>query len=193
MESHEGVTDQKDYWCVHCGLDYDGDPITTVTGLDHLEGKTVAILADGFVHPPQVVVSGSISLEYEASRIIVGLPYTCKLKTMRLEVADPEGTSQGQMKKIVSVVLRFLNSLWGSCGPSEAELLPIPYWGDDRDHPTPYWEADNQFFDGQATPFTGDVELTWPGGNDRNGQLMVVQDHPFPLTLLAVIAEVDLD
>src|SRR5260221_6806392 len=47
-----------DAWFLDCALQYSGAPVTTVSGLSHLEGKTVAILGDGSVVPSQVVTGG---------------------------------------------------------------------------------------------------------------------------------------
>ncbi len=47
-------------------------PVTTVYGLNHLEGMLVSILADGVVVAPQTVVNGSIPLPAPASAIGVG-------------------------------------------------------------------------------------------------------------------------
>src|SRR5262249_10212230 len=47
-----------DAWFVDCGLQYSGAPVTTISALGHLEGKTVAILGDGSVVPSQVVTGG---------------------------------------------------------------------------------------------------------------------------------------
>ena len=61
------------------GITYNGAPTTTITGLDHLEGKEVTALADGSVVTGKTVSSGQITLGTEASVVHVGLPYTGKL------------------------------------------------------------------------------------------------------------------
>jgi hypothetical protein len=53
-----------------------GSPATLWSGLDHLEGRSASILADGFVLPSQTVTGGQITLAESASQIEVGLPYT---------------------------------------------------------------------------------------------------------------------
>jgi len=53
-----------------------GTPTASWSGLDHLEGKTVSIIADGIVQTPQEVIGGSITLAEPASSVTVGLPYT---------------------------------------------------------------------------------------------------------------------
>jgi hypothetical protein len=53
-----------------------GTLTNSVTGLDHLEGRTVGVYADGGTQPDQVVSGGGITLETPALNILVGLKYT---------------------------------------------------------------------------------------------------------------------
>ena len=61
-------------------------PTTTFSGLDHLEGKTVKVeitdLGISSVHPPVTVSGGSITLQYPAQSVVVGLPYTGVMLTL---------------------------------------------------------------------------------------------------------------
>ena len=51
---------------------YDGPPVSSLSGLNHLVPMPVAVLADGTVHPPVVVSPlGEISLNSDYSRIVV--------------------------------------------------------------------------------------------------------------------------
>jgi len=87
LESRSFAT-PADAFFVDSGLSYDGTPITTVRGLDHLEGKTVSILADGAVHPQRVVTSGTITLDNPAGKIHVGLPITADVAINHLHLTD---------------------------------------------------------------------------------------------------------
>lgn len=70
--------------------------VTTLSGLDHLEGKSVAIRADGAVQPAKTVSSGSITLDTPAGEVVVGLPYTWTCELVGLEFEGPQGSHQGQ-------------------------------------------------------------------------------------------------
>ena len=74
-----GVSDVTKAWFVDCGLQYSGSPATEISGLDHLNGATVSILADGSVQPQQVVVNGTITLQNAASLVTAGLGYVAQL------------------------------------------------------------------------------------------------------------------
>jgi len=70
-----------------CHHHVDG-PVSTVTGLDHLEGKTVVIWAEGRDIGTAVVGGGEVALPEELEDITVGLPYTARFKGARLILSD---------------------------------------------------------------------------------------------------------
>ena len=76
-------------WHVDSALQYGGAPVSVVHGLDHLNGSTVAFLADG-VPGTAVVTGGAIGLPVAASVIVAGLPMTSTLTTL-----PADGTSPG--------------------------------------------------------------------------------------------------
>lgn len=78
-----------DAFFVDCGLSYSGDPATTISGLDHLEGEEVVILADGVTVRGKTVTSGQITLDTAASKVHIGLSYTSQLKTLPIVYEDP--------------------------------------------------------------------------------------------------------
>ena len=82
--------------------------VTTLSGLSHLEGEEVAILADGNVFPRQTVTAGAITLPNAVTRAIVGLPFSCNGKTLPLIV--PDAGVEGKRKRIVAVSPRLINS-----------------------------------------------------------------------------------
>lgn len=89
----------SDAFFIDSGLLYSGSAVTTISGLDHLEGQSVSILADGATHPDKTVSGGSITLERSATKVQVGLSYTSLLQTMRVEAGAAEGVAQGQTKE----------------------------------------------------------------------------------------------
>lgn len=151
--------------------------VAAVAGLDHLEGETVAILADGAVQPDRVVAAGAVALERPAAIVHVGLPYVSRLRTLRPEGAGPAGmpTAQGQRKRVVEAVIRFWNSIGGRFGGDEGALEVIPSRA----------AADPM---GIGPPlFTGDRTVQFPGNWETAGQVTILQDQPLPMTVLAVV------
>ncbi len=170
--------DQEDAFYVDCGLTYDGSAATTISGLDHLEGEVVDVLADGSSHPQRTVASGAITLQRSASVVQVGLPCPAKLATMRINAGAADGTAQGKTKRINRMVIRLLETLGGKMGPTETEVDEILFRssGDAMD---------------QAPPtFTGDKELPWRGGYEKDGFIWYVNEQPLPVTVVAIMPQV---
>ena len=159
------------------GLSYDGTATTSITGLDHLEGENVQILADGATHDNKIVSSGSITLDRSAKKVKVGLPYDSILQTMRLEggSATGEGTSQGKVKRISKVVLRLFETVGAKCGPSLTKLDIVPFrtTSDTLDQPV-------------STLLSGDKTLEFDDDYNTNSYIYVVQNQPLPLSVLAI-------
>jgi hypothetical protein len=174
-----------DAWFVDCGLNYDGPPVSTFSGLDHLEGKTVAILGDGNVVPAQTVTGGEIVLDGSYSKVVVGLPYTCDLETLNLEMQAGGPTVQGQMKKIAQVTLRVKESRGLVVGINTQKV--------DGSSTVFAAEVKQPWKDALGTalpPYTGDWQVTIPSEWNRDGRVFVRQAYPLPATVLDLIPEV---
>jgi hypothetical protein len=155
-------------------LSYSGSPATTISGLSHLEGLTVSILADGATHPDKTVSSGSITLDRSASDVKVGLGYTSLLKTMRIDAGAQNGTSQAKTKRIYEVTARLYESVGVEIGPDLDNMERVPF----RTSADP--------MDQGIPPFTGDKEVEFRGNYDTDGFMIVRQTQPLPLTILSL-------
>jgi hypothetical protein len=174
MKPIEFGTNIEDAFYVDSGLSYSGSAVTTISGLDHLEGESVTILANGSTHANKTVSSGSITLDRSTTRCHIGLSYTSTLQTMRVEAGGVEGTSQGKTKRIRDITLRVLNSVGAKVGPDESTLELIPF----RDS--------SMAMDSAVPMFTGDKDIEFPSGYDSDGFVVVKQDQALPLTILAI-------
>lgn len=88
-----------------------GVSVTTISSLDHLEGKTVAVLADGGTDKPnKTVASGAITLANDYFVVRVGLPYDQILNLLPKELGSQRGTSQGKRQRINEVGFRVYRS-----------------------------------------------------------------------------------
>src|SRR5260221_429512 len=171
-----------DAWFLDCALEYNGIPISTVSGLTHLEGKTVGILGDGNVFPPAVVTGGSITLDNPASQIVIGLPYNAELETLDLDVGDP--TIQGKRKKIAAVNVKLENSRGIKIGGVNES--------GDYTRLTEVKERSNQMYGTPIGLLTGQERVILDPTWNSNGRILIRQDNPLPCTILAVIPEVEL-
>lgn len=162
---------------VDSSLEYNGVPATTISGLDHLEGETVTLLVDGATHPDRVVASGQITLQRPGSRVFVGIGYRSILTTMRIEQPTNQGTSQSKQKKFSQVNFRFVSTVGGKYGDSNN--LDVIF---DRTSAMPMDQA--------VIPYSGDREVQWPIGWEKDGRITIVQDQPLPMTLVGIYPDV---
>ncbi len=154
-------------------LSYTGSPVTTVSGLDHLEGMTVNALADGNVVTGLVVASGAVTLPQAASAVHVGLAYTSIVESLDL---DMNGENQGKKQKLNKLVLRMLDSRGGFVGPSTDTTKQYAI------SPTPFTPS---------ALFSGDKEELVRGEWGRACKYVIRQESPLPMTILAVIPDVE--
>ena len=92
-----------------------GSPSTLVTGLNHLIGKTVQVVADDiYVGEFIVNANGEITLENEASKILVGLKIVCEIQTLPVDLLSTNvniQTIRNHVKELPTVRIGYINSL----------------------------------------------------------------------------------
>ena len=160
---------------VDSSVTYNGDPTTQITNLFHLEGKIVQVLADGSAHPDRTVSNGKITLNRAASKVHVGYGYDSNIETLRLEAGSNDGISQGEIKRIHGITVRFLDTVGALVGPDENNLDQLPF----RDSSMPQDEA--------VPLFTGDKEISFPSGYENNAQVFIKQNQALPMTVVAIM------
>jgi len=167
-------TDVGNAFFVDSGLTYSGSAATTISGLNHLEGQSVAILADGAAHANKTVSSGSITLDRSVTKAQIGLPFTSKLETLRIDAGSAMGSSQGKNKRIGEVTVRLFRTVGLKIGTSSTELDTIPF------------RSSSDSMDTALSLFTGDKTAEFNGGYDDDATITIVQDLPLPMTILAI-------
>ena len=158
--------------------------IKNITGLGHLEGKTVTINSDGATVPNKTVSNGAIEIDNAGSIIHVGLSYSSKQKNMPIEslaLSGIIGTSQHKVKRIDSVIIRFDKTLGGKIIDSNNNETPI----------TSRSLVDNM----NEVPDlnSGDQEIILGTGWDRLGQIEIIQDGPQPMTIKSITYKVTIN
>jgi len=162
-----------DAWFVQSGVEYDSTATTTISGLDHLEGESVQILTDGSVHPNKTVTNGAVSLEWSAEHVILGLGYTATIKTMDLDIASIEQSAQGRVKDISKMTIRFKDSIGCKYGDGTTTYV-LPF------------RTSAMAMDEAVPLFTGDKEVFFPSGHNKNKHIYIYQEQPLPMTVLAI-------
>ena len=168
-------SDIEDAFFLDSGLTYSGSDTTSITGLNHLEGETVQVLADGSAHADKTVTDGKITLDRSAGKVHVGYSYNSLVETLRMEGGADDGISQGKIKRIHGVTARFLNSVGAEVGPDTSNLDRIPFRDSSMD------------MDAAVPMFTGDKEISFPSGYDNDARVVVQQSQPLPMTILAIM------
>lgn len=148
-----------------------GGPATTWAGFDHLEGKDVAVLADGVSMGIMTVSGGEITLPRAASIVSAGLPFEATIRLQAPEVGSGTGTSQGQAMSTNRVVLRLLETIGARV----------------NDQLVAFQQFDGDVLDVAPAPFTGVKDITDTGWAMGESPLEIVQDLPYPCTVLAVV------
>lgn len=171
-------TDQADAFYVDSGLTYDGAPATVLSGLAHLEGKVVDILADGAVHPQRTVTAGAVTLDTAASKVHIGLPITSDLRTLPLATEGAQAAGQGTIKNVNRVHLRVAQSSIVKAGP-RFDLL--------REYPA---RAVTDPYGSPPALRDGELSLAVDPSWTQDAAVCVRQDLPLPLTVLSMTLEV---
>jgi hypothetical protein len=146
-------------------------------GLGHLEGETVAVLADG-KPTTAVVILGQIVLGTAAARVHAGLRFTSLMETVDLEGGAQDGTSQSRARQIHRLAVRLYQTLgcivgWRRGTQSARERL--------------VFATDADPMDTSPALFTGDKQVTFPAMADRQAIIVVEQDQPLPCTVTAIV------
>ena len=171
--------DDRFQFFVDCGLTYNGTPISTITGADHLEGETVDVFADGAYIGEKVVSGGSIVLDQAASVVSLGLHYHSDLKTVRPEGGSAQGTSQSKIKRVYEVSLRLHKTGAIQVGKDFDNL-------DELSFRTPL-----DLMDTPVPLFSGDMPIHPNTGWNRDGQICIRRNTPVACTILCVILKVE--
>jgi hypothetical protein len=149
------------------------------TGLGHLEGRTVGVLADGAPRADARVAGGAIALDPPARTLQAGLRFTHLVEPLPPDLSSAVGIRAAPVR-LVSVTFRLL----------ESASLAVDIGTGLR--PIPFRRLDTALLDGPPPRFTGDIRLRALGwSRDAMAPLWRIEDDtPLPLTLLAVTTDI---
>jgi hypothetical protein len=153
-------------------------PQDSWTGLEHLEGLEVGVLADGAPRGRQRVVAGRILLDPPAGSVQAGLPFTHVIEPLPPQLATGAGSAAAPLR-LVSATFR---------------LLATPALSVDLGRgvqPVAFRRLDTRLLDAAPPAFTGDISLRALGWRrDAMAPLWRVEgDTPLPVTLLSVTTD----
>ena len=154
---------------------------TSITGLWHLEGETVTILADGEVVTGKTVGTGALTLDTAASRVVIGQGFTCTAQTLPLSVISSSSpVIESRRKGIYGVGLRQHETYGLKVGKSTTDLHEI------ADRPKRLgWTTASVLKTGIIyEPISTDWSI--------DNQIFFVQDSPRPAAILNFSRDMDL-
>lgn len=160
---------------VDSALRYAGPAASALSGLFHLEGQTVKVVADGALHPDRVVTGGKITLENPATNVWAGLAYTSRLRTLRLD-APSMGGAQGKTKRVPRLTVRVHLGIGGLAGPGNENLMEELVRREQGDP-----------MDASPPIRSGDFDVFLASDFDVDGRVAFVQSEPMPLDVLSIM------
>jgi hypothetical protein len=148
------------------------------SGLAHLEGQSVGVLADGAPVQDGVVTAGSITLDDAAHAVQIGLRFGHVIEPLPPELAGAMGVRAAPLR-LISVTFRLLNTATLAVDLGRgAETVP-------------FRRFDTALLDAAPVLFSGDARLRALGWRHDATQPLwrIADDTPLPLTLLSVTTE----
>lgn len=172
--------DTEDAYLVDAGITYDSTAETTITGLNHLEGESVDVLADGMVVTGKTVDSGQIVLSTAASKVHVGLNYNSDMESLPVEIPEGmrSGSSMGRQKVVPGISLKLSDTVALQVGPDDSNLDDVIF-------------NEGQEYGTALAPFTGEKTVNIDGGHGTDRRVFIRQNLPLPCTVNALVAEIE--
>jgi hypothetical protein len=159
------------------------EPTVDWAGLDHLDGMTVEVIADGIVRNKAVVTGGALSLDEPATAIEIGLPFTHRIEPLPIIQPGGTGAGQGSAMRLVKATFRLLETAALSVDTGQGlRALPFKRIGEST-------------LDTPIVPITGDKSvrsLGWTRG-EPVPLWRIEQSDPLPCTVLSVLTEVSIN
>lgn len=146
------------------------------TGLSHLEAETVQVLGDGAYLGTETVTNGVIALDDNTTTNHVGLQYDSTLKPTKLDI---EGMGLAIKKRVIKAIISFYNTLGGLFGANLTQLDTITF------------RKTSDELNDSADLFSGIKELSFSGDYEREGDVIVQQTQPLPMTCRGLILKLD--
>jgi hypothetical protein len=148
-----------------------GSPTTSITGLSHLNGRTVALVGDDIYMGTFTVSGGAITAPRAVTTANVGLPYEATVTLQSPEVGTGTGTSQAQSQSTNRVWVRLLNSVGLTVNGTDV----------------PFRSFGPAVLNSPVAEFSGVKEMTAYGWNNGDSDIVLSQNQGMPWTVLSVI------
>lgn len=153
--------------------------VTTISGLDHLEGETVAVITDGAAHADVTVADGEITLDWSAGTVHVGYDFNSDGKTLRLDAGSANGTAIGKTRRTNRVGFMLNRTVGLKFGTSFDTLDEIPF------------RVPSNSMQRAVPLFTGIISETHDANYDFENQICFRQNKGLPGTIQAILPQLE--
>lgn len=159
-----------------------GVSVSTVSGLSHLEAKTVGILADGVTESlTRTIASGAVTLGSNYFVISVGLSYDQILMTLPKEFPTQKGTVQGKWQRFNNLGFKVNRSTQNfKYGPDSSNLDNIN---------KSFTPSSTSLYTGVLPPQGGGIAMR--GGYQRGATIYLRNSEPLPLEVLSIMGSLE--
>lgn len=140
----------------------------TLTGMAHLEGETVSIVADGGVLADQQVVGGEVQLDGQYTYISAGLPYFQLQQSFAL---SPDPNMAYWRARVTILRLSVFYSVGGSLGSKQGNMRTLEY------------RVSSDILGEGVPPFTGEKEISGIHPFAEKAVVRIEQNQPLPLNI----------
>ena len=187
-DTEDGEVDADLVWSLDSAIEFIAPASTTLTGLHHLIGATVVVWADGGLLGEEVVgTDGTITIDAESDHVLVGLPFTPYVQTLRLDLGEP--SVQGKVKKVSKVALTVNNTRGIRAASMKNDIEGNSVVGTFVEIKE---RSSAQTFS-SALPFISGVRsVTVPGGYQVDGSVQIEGTPGLPLEILAITPTITL-
>lgn len=155
---------------------------TVFTGLDHLEGETVAVVGNGGYIGDFVVENGQVDISSantnKVGTAVIGLKYKGILKSINLGIMLQGSQTFTNMKNIYKIGLELSFSAGGKVGDSLYHLDVVQDFNPDG------------LLDVPPLPIDSYKEISYSGTYDKDKYYYIVQDSPLPFHVEMVVPHI---
>lgn len=158
--------------------------IRVISGLTHLAGEEVTVLADGLVHPPVTVTAGGeITLNDTYTNVIIGLPYETKITPHLPDISISTGTTLGRTQRITKLDIDLYKTLGGIIARTDADN---GVFEEDL-----LYREESDAVNTPAPLFTGWKMFDFFEGFNTKPTYSLIQRQPLPLTVRCVVDTIE--
>lgn len=148
-------------------------PFDTVSGLGHLEGKTVVVRADDVFVGEYEVTGGSITITRTCNKMEIGLPFIPLVDMLTPTMSGPWGSAQGLPRRDTEVTILVKDTVGARI--NGRDVIFRRFGSDVLDQP--------------PEPYTGPERIEQLGWERGKADMVIEQPRPEPFHLLAVIRQ----